>query len=982
MVFFSDNVSELAVNTELGKVLRTMHPRWKENGVYTDKTGLIADNPSQRVDILFNHPTGIPVAIETEFAPAHTVEEDAKSRLGKIFTLNSHMIEQAIALRLPQDLKSVQQGDLYNLVMAEKYEYCLYSCSDEDVLHEPIRWPDKGWISGDLSELASFIEYTSLSENRIAESVTILEDGIDRAAKLLRFSVQKGYNTLDRIAECLRQDENQQTTRMAMAIVANAVSFHTLIAGHKDIKSFDDLKFQGVYSKTRIFSEWVKIRDNYSYWPIFDIALKILAPIYEHTVTRIMNLLIDVVNRLESLGATSQHDLSGRMFQRLITDRKFLATYYTLPSSATLLAELAVSRLPSDWSDKQSITQLKIADFACGTGALLNASFGAILSRYRRSANGADDANLHASMIEKVLIGTDIMPAASHLTTSILSSAHPTVTFKNTQIITLKYGEMEASTGKDVFIGALELINQENTFPEFRIRQDHLRGEGDIDEKPVDLPHETFDLVIMNPPFTRPVGHEGKKKGILVPSFAAFGTKAHEQRRMSDKLKKIKRENQAGNGLAGLASNFIDLADSKVKPGGVVALVLPSTFASGEAWSAARHLLEKRYHGIIVISISEVSSKKAAFSSDTGMAEILVLATRNSTEVEGKTPVDFVNLRRRPVSLLEAFHFSKTIRENLRQKSDKETVNELYLDSEMKNSIGHCITSKQGFNNEIGLPGVIRVRDSEISRIALQLSQGSLTLPRRSSALNLPVVKLEQLGERGPIHYEINGKPNGIFDVVDLNIEETPTYPVLWAHNVKSGRENTIVVQPDKQGQPRDGMREKADSFWNRHAGRLLINRDFRLNSQSLAACRSTEPVIGGRAWPSFKCHNNSYEVPIVLWLNTSIGLFSHWLTGTRQQPGRSMLSITLIPSLPVLDVRTMSKSQLSDANAIFNDFLTVEFLPANEAWRDEARIALDNAVLLDMLKQSQDVMESLALLRNKWSSEPSVHGGKSTRPQ
>ena len=332
------NNSELVVNTELGKALRTMHPRWKENGVYIEKTGLIADNPNQRVDILFNHSTGIPVALETEFAPALAVEEDAKFRLGKIFTLNSHIIEQAIALRLPQELESVQQSDLYKFVMAGKYEYCLYSCSDEDILNEPNRWPDTGWISGNLSELATFIEYTSLSESRIAESMTILEDGIDRAANLLRSSVQKGYNTLDKIAECLRQDENQQTTRRAMAIVANAVSFHTLIAGHKDIKSFDELKFHGAHLKTRIFSEWVKIRDNIDYWPIFDIALQILAPIYEHTVTRIMNLLLEVVNRLESIGATSQRDLSGRIFQRLITDRKFLATYYTLPSSATLLA--------------------------------------------------------------------------------------------------------------------------------------------------------------------------------------------------------------------------------------------------------------------------------------------------------------------------------------------------------------------------------------------------------------------------------------------------------------------------------------------------------------------------------------------------------------------------------------------------------------------------------------------------------------------
>ena len=177
-------------------------------------------------------------------------------------------------------------------------------------------------------------------------------------------------------------------------------------------------------------------------------------------------------------------------------------------------------------------------------------------------------------------------------------------------------------------------------------------------------------------------------------------------------------------------------------------------------------------------------------------------------------------------------------------------------------------------------------------------------------------------------------------------------------------------------------MKEKATSFFNKNSGRFLINRDFRLNSQSLAACYSSEPIIGGRAWPSFHCYNLENELPLILWLNTSIGLFSHWFTGTRQQPGRSMLSITLIPFLPVFDVRVMSRSQYAIANSIYNDFKEVEFLPANEAWRDEGRIALDKAILLNMLEQSEEVIDSLALLRRKWCSEPTVHGGKETRPR
>ena len=60
--------------------------------------------------------------------------------------------------------------------------------------------------------------------------------------------------------------------------------------------------------------------------------------------------------------------MCGRMFQTLIADRKFLATFYTLPVSAALLSELAVPRLSVNWGQRSAVQQLRIADLACGTG--------------------------------------------------------------------------------------------------------------------------------------------------------------------------------------------------------------------------------------------------------------------------------------------------------------------------------------------------------------------------------------------------------------------------------------------------------------------------------------------------------------------------------------------------------------------------------------------------------------------------------------
>ena len=51
-------------------------------------------------------------------------------------------------------------------------------------------------------------------------------------------------------------------------------------------------------------------------------------------------------------------------------------------------------------------------------------------------------------------------------------------------------------------------------------------------------------------------------------------------------------------------------------------------------------------------------------------------------------------------------------------------------------------------------------------------------------------------------------------------------------------------------------------------------------------------------------------------------------------------------------------------------------------AYRDNSRKELDHRVLIDMLGLPKSILEPMELLRLKWCSEPSVHGGKRTGPQ
>ena len=152
------------------------------------------------------------------------------------------------------------------------------------------------------------------------------------------------------------------------------------------------------------------------------------------------------------------HDLTGAVFQRLIIDRKFLAAYYTTPASAALLVGLAVTpeSLPAGgtWANATDVKTLRIADFACGTGTLLSTAYQRIGQLHE--LGGGDSELLHPDMMAHSLIGCDVLPAAAHLTASMLAGAHPTVRYTQSSIMTVAYGKQ---AGGGVALGSLDLLD-------------------------------------------------------------------------------------------------------------------------------------------------------------------------------------------------------------------------------------------------------------------------------------------------------------------------------------------------------------------------------------------------------------------------------------------------------------------------------------------------------------------------------------------
>ena len=275
---------------------------------------------------------------------------------------------------------------------------------------------------------------------------------------------------------------------------------------------------------------------NINYWPIFAIAKDILEQLPGDAATGILRELLETSQEVEATGVDNAHDLTGRIFQRLIADRKYLATFYTLPASAALLARLAVAKMDGvDWADAGAIGGLRIGDFACGTGALLAAVYEQVASHHERA--GGDSTALHPVMMEEILYGCDVMPSAIHITGSTLSGMRPNVGFKQSRLYTMPYGKQKDGTVK---IGSLELLQASTALTLFNTSDPALRtgsvGEETAAQINVDIPDANFDLVIMNPPFTRATNHEGAHADVTNPAFAAFDATPADQTAMGDRI--------------------------------------------------------------------------------------------------------------------------------------------------------------------------------------------------------------------------------------------------------------------------------------------------------------------------------------------------------------------------------------------------------------------------------------------------------------
>jgi hypothetical protein len=457
---------EQTINTALGEVLGGLGRSW---AVHAEEIGGIFEDGG-RPDILIEKPGSWPLVLEGEVSNHTQAEKEARDRLGKRLVGSGYIVATAFAVVYPAELRNLNGQPLRDALKEKKLEYALVTIGVDETVE---RFPAKGWLTGDATELALLLHRASIPAWQVETLADTLETGVMRAAGVLSRGHPAGSKVGQGIAEVLDQndDEAGQTRRMAMTVIANALVFHAALAeaemlveaGGKEraVRSPREFRSKGTFLPTPLTDEWEAIL-SVNYWPIFHTAGAILSELPTKTAAAVLDTLWATAEELVAGGVTRSHDLTGIVFQRLIADRKFLATYYTRPAGASLLAGLAMplnNPLRADsWSDGEGLAEIRIGDFACGTGTLLSTAYQRMSLLHE--VHQGNPRQLHPIMMKDGLVGLDVLNVAVHLTAAMLAGTHPDTPFEGECLLTMPYGKHAWG----ISVGSLDLLEEQALF--------------------------------------------------------------------------------------------------------------------------------------------------------------------------------------------------------------------------------------------------------------------------------------------------------------------------------------------------------------------------------------------------------------------------------------------------------------------------------------------------------------------------------------
>ena len=903
-------------------------------------------------DIVVRLPGG-PVILEIEIEPAPTVEADALSRLG--MEIDGHRVQNVFAVTVPSALRSTAQQRMYERMAAATLEWQEWRIDGSSGPR----------VTGAPAELGHAAARATPPSGNLNEAVVLLDEGARRAGARLYSSP----GTLVRVSKIFGAEPGDESANMAALVVINAMVFQErLAAGEEAYRPVSAARRNGKFSRLMILRMWEEIL-AIDYYPIFSMARAVVQELSDVEADGVLDACARTAAALLGMGAVGRHDLAGRIFNRLIQERKLLAAFYTKIPASTLLAGLALSpdRWPNvDWGDPEGVAKLRVVDPACGTGTLLLAAYRQILQNHAATGGRAsDDPALHQALVERVITGADVVQAAIHLTAATLAAMSPSMVFREMQLHTLRLGR--DASGK-IHLGSLDWLVAPEVQSFFSATQEQIGAVSGVGSL---VRHPQADLVISNPPYTRR-GSDGGHEESLARVFSLPEGDAESQSAIAKRTSELLKGTPA-NMNAGHGTSFTVLADRLVNPGGRAALVLPVTALVGGLWREVREMLSSRYEVEFVISSHDPDSRSMSY--DTSIAEILLVARRlRDTERPSARGV-FVNLWKMARQDTDALALVRAIDVAASLpvlKSDGPPVggSPLMIGGEQW---GEIVEGPVG----AGPWKASRWRRALTSQLSAAVERGELWNEDGTQlAGRVPIAPMGEVCNVGPQDRRIRGSL-GVFES-HHGWNEQAQFPAMWRLN--SSVHQGMIAEPNAWLSPKPGIDHQP--IWSQ-AGRLHINRDVRHNSQRIMTIFTGVHALGVRAWFTLSVQEpdpvvrGRLESALALWCNSSLGMLLHANHANRSQEGRGQGSKGMLESMATLDVRKLEAWQLDEAQAVWRDFRYRTFEPFHHCAVDPARIELDERIVRDVLGMGDDAVASTDRLRTLLAADPSIHGSK-----
>jgi len=608
-----------------------------------------------------------------------------------------------------------------------------------------------------------------------------------------------------------------------------------------------------------------------------------------------------------------------------------------------------------------------ICDFACGSGTLLTAAYSVIRKNFflhfLKEGIDIDPNEINEKFHREFMnfcYGIDVLKYATQIAALNLAFHNPEIELDQFNTYALPLG-IKKEKDKESFIslGSLEYAKSMTlkTFMGEKATQTGIKGE----EEKLFIP-KYYDLIVMNPPFTRATGRGGKKRGGLFgfiiddeirdKFLIEFSSVRSEIRKNliqnaknylkgtslsylleSNEYKAFKSIGPAGEGLL-----FLYLADKWIKKGGKIAFVLPKNLLLASSWFLARVLLLSNYK-LEYIVISFDSENGYNFSESTKLSECLFVA-KKSTEHSEEEQTKIIMLLKKPKTSVEAISLVNEI---------ERVHNNDYVEINECSAFVVFIKRKLLIENLNNWGRFIFLPSFTILRNYITFLNGKIKFENLNE--KIPIIRLNE------IITSIGIDRHQFKDIFKIVKRKTPgSVKVLFGGSEqireKIYRSTNSFALPNENG--KRIFKEKANN--------LLLPERVRFNTAHALSLYLDTKTLGNMFY-SIKLKDESEKKikALCLWFNTTFGMLS--IIADRQETEGAWINIKMTQwkLIPVLNVNELDEEILDHLAIVFEKFKDLDFGRIPEQYNKEKscynlRLDLDklflNALQIDVDKE------------------------------